>query len=549
MKRSAWSRILDLGGARRKAELDGQLAAIHKSQAVIEFDLQGHVLAANQNFLDTMGYEEHEVIGQHHRMFVDSQVSESPEYAQFWQRLGSGIHDAGRYRRIARDGRDVWLQASYNPIFDRHGRPFKVVKYATDITEQQRRNADAEGQLAAISKVQAIIEFDLDGNILHANRLFLQAMGYTLDEVVGRHHSMFVQPHERQSAEYAQFWRKLGSGQHDAGQYLRIGKHGRQVWIEASYNPILDADGRPFKVVKYARDITRRFTAAQTLGEAMQGLSESAEHAGQANELARQACRVAEQGGRTVHEVMGTMESISASSRKINDIIGVMDGIAFQTNILALNAAVEAARAGEQGRGFAVVASEVRTLAQRSAAAAKEIRQLIGASVERVEDGARLVGDAGTTMEGIVQSVQRVADTIGEITAASSEQSAGVAQVNQAVGQLDQMTQQNAALVEQSAAAAQSLREQAEQLSRTVAVFKVAHLAPSPTTLARQAAPAVRTAHSAAAAPRRPAAAVAPAAVGPVAARPAAAREAAPKLASAPRPAAPAAEDGQWESF
>ena len=549
MKRSAWSRILDLGGARRQAELDGQLAAIHKSQAVIEFDLQGHVLAANQNFLDTMGYEEGEVIGQHHRMFVDHQMSESPEYAAFWQRLGNGIHDAGRYRRIAKDGRDVWLQASYNPIFDRHGRPFKVVKYATDITEQQRRNADAEGQLAAISKVQAIIEFDLDGTILHANRLFLQAMGYTLDEVVGRHHSMFVQPHERQSAEYAQFWRKLGSGQHDAGQYLRIGKHGRQVWIEASYNPILDADGRPFKVVKYARDITRRFTAAQTLGEAMQGLSESAEHAGQANELARQACRVAEQGGRTVHEVMGTMESISASSRKINDIIGVMDGIAFQTNILALNAAVEAARAGEQGRGFAVVASEVRTLAQRSAAAAKEIRQLIGASVERVEDGARLVGDAGTTMEGIVQSVQRVADTIGEITAASSEQSAGVAQVNQAVGQLDQMTQQNAALVEQSAAAAQSLREQAEQLSRTVAVFKVAHLAPSPTTLARQAAPAVRTAHSAAAAPRRPAAAVAPAAVGPVAARPAAAREAAPKLASAPRPAAPAAEDGQWESF
>jgi methyl-accepting chemotaxis protein len=234
MKRSAWSRILDLGGGRRQSELDGQLAALHKSQAVIEFDLQGLVLAANQNFLDTMGYEEHEVIGQHHRMFVDSQVSESPEYAQFWQRLGSGIHDAGRYRRIAKDGRDVWLQASYNPIFDRQGRPFKVVKYATDITEQQHRDADAQGQLAAISKVQAIIEFDLEGNILHANPLFLQAMGYALDEIVGRHHSMFVQPHERQSPAYAQFWRKLGSGLHDAGQYLRIGKHGRQVWIEAS---------------------------------------------------------------------------------------------------------------------------------------------------------------------------------------------------------------------------------------------------------------------------------------------------------------------------
>ena len=304
-----------------------------------------------------------------------------------------------------------------------------MVKYATDITEQQRRNADAEGQLAAISKVQAIIEFDLDGNILHANRLFLQAMGYTLDEVVGRHHSMFVQPHERQSAEYAQFWRKLGSGQHDAGQYLRIGKHGRQVWIEASYNPILDADGRPFKVVKYARDITRRFTAAQTLGEAMQGLSESAEHAGQANELARQACRVAEQGGRTVHEVMGTMESISASSRKINDIIGVMDGIAFQTNILALNAAVEAARAGEQGRGFAVVAGEVRALAQNSAAAAKEIKQLIHTSVEQVALGAEQVRQAGGTMQEIVDSSHQVTAIMGDVVQASMAQSARLREV------------------------------------------------------------------------------------------------------------------------
>ncbi|MFC4927365.1 methyl-accepting chemotaxis protein [Delftia deserti] len=450
MKRSAWSRILDLGGARRQVELDGQLAAIHKSQAVIEFDLQGHVLAANQNFLDTMGYEEGEVIGQHHRMFVDHQMSESPEYAAFWQRLGSGIHDAGRYRRIARDGRDVWLQASYNPIFDRHGRPFKVVKYATDITEQQRRNADAEGQLAAISKVQAIIEFDLQGNILHANRLFLQAMGYTLDEVVGRHHSMFVQPHERHSPEYAQFWRKLAGGQHDAGQYLRIGKHGRQVWIEASYNPILDADGRPFKVVKYARDITRRFTAAQTLGEAMQGLSESAEHAGQANELARQACLVAEQGGRTVHEVMGTMESISASSRKISDIIGVMDGIAFQTNILALNAAVEAARAGEQGRGFAVVAGEVRALAQNSAAAAKEIKQLIHTSVEQVALGANQVRQAGGTMQEIVDSSHQVTAIMGDVVQASMAQSARLREVT-------------ADLTAQSAAVADASREQVQR--------------------------------------------------------------------------------------
>ncbi len=437
MKRIDWSRIFDFLGRHRQAELDGQLAAIHKSQAVIEFDLQGHILAANQNFLDTVGYEASEVIGQHHRMFVDEATRESAEYAEFWRRLGNGIYDAGRYRRIAKDGRDVWLQASYNPIFDRQGRPFKVVKYASDITAQQHRNADAEGQLAAISKVQAIIEFDLEGRILHANPLFLQTMGYSLDEIVGRHHGMFVQPHERQSAAYAQFWRKLAMGRHDAGQYLRLGKHGRQVWIEASYNPILDAEGRPFKVVKYATDITCRITAAQTLREAVQRLAESAGHAGQANELARQACRVAEEGGQTVHEVIDTMESISASSRKISDIIGLMDGIAFQTNILALNAAVEAARAGEQGRGFAVVAGEVRALAQNSAAAAKEIKQLIHTSVEQVSLGAAQVRQAGGTMEDIVNSSRQVTAIMGDVVQASLSQSARLREVTKDLAATD----------------------------------------------------------------------------------------------------------------
>ncbi|CAB5658506.1 Ribose and galactose chemoreceptor protein [Delftia tsuruhatensis] len=271
-------------------------------------------------------------------------------------------------------------------------------------------------------------------------------------------------------------------------------------------------------------------------------LAQSAGSAQEASRLAADASQVARRGGEVVARVVDTMKGINDSSRQIADIVGVIDSIAFQTNILALNAAVEAARAGEQGRGFAVVASEVRTLAQRSAAAAREIRGLIGASVERVEDGARLVADAGSAMEGIVQSVQRVADTIGEITAASTEQSAGVAQVNQAVGHLDQMTQQNAALVEESAAAAQSLREQAEQLSRTVAVFKVAHNAASP---AAKAAPLVRSA-GAAGSPRPPAAVSMPLGKRPAAS---ARAEAAPRLATASRPATPAAGEGQWESF
>ena len=431
MSRFTWKWLQSAPNQRPKAELEHQLTAIQKSHAVIEFDLQGRILTANQNFLDTMGYALDEIVGQHHRIFVSSETANAPHYADFWQRLGQGIYDAGRYKRITRDGVEVWLQASYNPIFNAQKRPYKVVKYATDITQEQRHNADAQGQLAAIAKVQAIIEFDLQGHILTANHLFLQAMGYRLEEIVGQHHSMFVQAQERQSPAYQQFWRNLGNGINDAGQYLRIGKNGREVWIEASYNPILDAEGRPFKVVKFATDITRRFTAAQTLRVTVQGLTDSAQRAGDANQLAQDACRVAEAGGHSVREVVETMESISTSSRKISDIIGVMDSIAFQTNILALNAAVEAARAGEQGRGFAVVASEVRTLAQNSASAAKEIKQLIQTSVTQVAGGAEQVRKAGSTMEEIVKSTQQVTIIMSEVVQASLAQSSELQAVTQ----------------------------------------------------------------------------------------------------------------------
>jgi methyl-accepting chemotaxis protein-2 (aspartate sensor receptor) len=202
-------------------------------------------------------------------------------------------------------------------------------------------------------------------------------------------------------------------------------------------------------------------------------VKQSADSARQANQLASSAADVAQRGGSVVRQVVTTMDEINTSSRKIADIIGVIDGIAFQTNILALNAAVEAARAGEQGRGFAVVASEVRSLAQRSADAAKEIKALIGTSVDKVATGAKLVADAGSTMNEIVASVQRVSDIIGEITAAASEQSEGIGQVNAAVNQLDQATQQNAALVEQSAAAADSLKDQAQQLAQVVGNFRL----------------------------------------------------------------------------
>ncbi len=550
----------------RQAELEDQVKALHRVQAVIEFHLDGTIVHANDNFLQTLGYTLEEIQGKHHAMFVDAEYAQSREYRDFWANLGRGEFDAGQYRRIGKGGREIWIQASYNPVFDSNGRPYKVVKFATDITAQKFQAADFAGQLAAINKSQAVIEFDLEGRILAANENFLAAMGYALEEVRGQHHSMFAEPEHRQSAEYRAFWAKLGRGEYDAGQYKRLGKGGREVWIQASYNPIYDMNGRPFKVVKYATDITaqvrdtlalqqavaqtREVVAAAQAGDltghiatqgktgpiaelceginalvetmagiiaqiklaadtiavgaseiaegnsdlsvrteqqaasleetavSMKGLTttvrRTADNARQANQLAGGAVEVAAQGGQVVHEVVSTMSLINDSSRRIVDIIGVIDGIAFQTNILALNAAVEAARAGEHGRGFAVVASEIRSLSQRSAEAAKEIKQLIGDSVEKVGAGTRQVESAGRTMDEIVVSVKRVSDLMADISTAAQQQSEGIEQINQVVEHIDESTQQNAALVEEASAAARSMEEQSTRLLQTVAAFRVA---------------------------------------------------------------------------
>jgi methyl-accepting chemotaxis protein len=551
--------------ARHQAALEAQVAALHRVQAVIEFDLDGTILEANDNFLQTLGYTLAEIQGRHHALFVDPAQAQSEEYRAFWAKLGRGEFDAGQYRRVGKGGREIWIQASYNPVFDSDGRPYKVVKFATDITAQKFQAADFAGQLAAISKSQAVIEFSMDGRILAANDNFLAVMGYRLEEVRGQHHSMFAETAYRQSAEYQRFWEKLGRGEFDAGQYKRLGRDGREVWIQASYNPIFDMNGQPFKVVKYATDVTAQVRASLALEQAvaqtrevvaaaqggdltghipttdksgpiaelceginalveamasiigqikfaadtiavgaseiaegnsdlsvrteqqaasleetavsMKGLTatvqRTADNARQASALASGAVEVADQGGHVVHEVVATMALINDSSRRIVDIIGVIDGIAFQTNILALNAAVEAARAGEHGRGFAVVASEIRSLSQRSADAAKEIKQLIGDSVEKVGAGTAQVESAGRTMTEIVVNVKRVSALMSDISAAAQQQSEGIQQINRAVEHIDEGTQQNAALVEEASAAARSMEEQASQLLQTVAGFRV----------------------------------------------------------------------------
>ena len=483
------------GGVSELQDLRGQVAAIGRSNAVIEFSLDGTILTANDNFLNTLGYSLAEIQGKHHSMFVDPVYRQSPEYRLFWERLGRGEFDAGQYKRIAKGGKEIWIQASYNAILDRKGRPFKVVKYASDITEQKMRNLDFEGQLAAINKAQAVIEFTLDGTVLTANENFLKTLGYSLAEIKGQHHGMFVDAAYRQSPDYRIFWEKLGRGEFDAGQYKRIGKGGKEIWIQASYNPILDADGRPMKVVKYATDVTAQVTAVQqtqevvaatksndltrriplegksgdiaklcagvnglldtmvavvsdikaSAGEVSNAAAEiststtdlsqrteeqaasleetsasmeeisatvkkNAESAQQANQFASGTREVADRGGEVVAQAVSAMARIEESSRKISDIISVIDEIARQTNLLALNAAVEAARAGEAGRGFAVVASEVRSLAQRSSQAAKDIKDLITNSSNQVQEGVDLVNRAGESLHEIVESIKKVAD-------------------------------------------------------------------------------------------------------------------------------------------
>lgn len=590
--------------------------SLNRVQAVIQFEPDGTIITANDNFCNAVGYELDEIKGQHHRIFCMPSYTSTQEYKDFWRNLAKGQVFSGEFCRIRKDGTEIWINASYNPVYDENGKVIRVVKFATDITEEKVKNAYLSGQIDAINRAQAVIEFNLDGTIINANDNFCSAMGYKLDEIQGKHHSLFVDDEYKKSAEYRSFWEQLNKGIYFSDEFRRINKAGEDVWIQASYNPIFDSSGKPYRVVKYAIDITARVEAVQAiratmerlvvgdletpqlhlegdfaelgnsinqfvedikaiisrisdvmsamsagdltqrinenyegefaiLSDAINSFSEeisgtirsindavdtintasseiatgnadlssrteqqassleetasameeltgtvrlNAENAEQANMLASQASKVANEGGDLIRQVVNTMGEINASAQEISDIIGVIDGIAFQTNILALNAAVEAARAGEQGRGFAVVASEVRTLAQRSAEAAKEIKELISDSVSKVNGGNQLVNKSGDTMAEVVTAIQRVNDIMSEISAASSEQATSIEEVGKAVNSMDEMTQQNAALVEEAAAAADSLQQQAIGLSDRVAQFKLdggSMLAPP----ARQSAP------------------------------------------------------------
>ncbi len=601
-----FSNLMGSGISQREKELESTLAALDKSMARIEFSMDGTILEANENFLNVMGYQASELVGKHHRIFVDAEYRDSDEYNEFWEILNRGRFHQAEYLRIGKGGKEIWIQASYNPVLDDNGKPYKVVKYATDITArvlQDRKNLFNANCANALKLCQAnVMLADNDLNIVYANDSVISMLGnreselskvmhgFSAQSLVGTNVDKFhknpshqrqmlaalSQPHHTEVnvagltfgliaipwkdqdgnrigtiVEWQDRTQEVATEQEidaivesaaagDLSVRLEItGKQGFFLKLSEGLNRLLTISDsvvsdtiRVFDALAHG-NLTRRIDdnyqgafdklkqdanatvdrltdiitrireaastvstgaseiaqgnadlskrtesqassleeTASSMEEMTSAVKQTSENSVHANELAASAKQKATTGGEVVSKAVVAMEEINQASKKIADIISVIDEIAFQTNLLALNAAVEAARAGEQGRGFAVVAGEVRNLAQRSAGAAREIKDLIRDSVDKVEAGTSLVNESGKTLDEIIQSVDRVSVMIQEISTAAREQSSGIEQVNSAVAQMDEMTQQNAALVEEASAAGEAMAEQAQSMTQMMEFF------------------------------------------------------------------------------
>lgn len=472
----------------RRLDHAGQIEAINKAMAVIHFTPDGTILDANENFLSTMGYTLDEIKGKHHSIFIDPIYAKSAEYKNFWQTLNQGEYQQAEYKRLGKGGKEVWIQATYNPILDHEGKVIKVVKFATDITARRLRNANYEGQINAINKAQAVIHFNLDGSVIDANENFLTVMGYSLDEIKGKHHRMFVDPDYAKSHDYQKFWQALNAGEYQTAEYKRIGKDGKEVWIQASYNPILNMNGKPFKVVKFATDITKAVLERHRINQVQMDMARELESITAAMTLTTEqitgAASASEESSTNVQSVAAAIEefqtAISDISRSMQQsatasddafnrtettsnaahklveaatamtgIVEMIQNIAGQINLLSLNATIESARAGEAGRGFAVVANEVKNLAGQAANATEEITTEILAIQNissEVAENLQQIRQAISSVRGFVtdtaSAVQQQGTVTQEITRNMQSTATAVSEINSNINTIASMTQQ-----------------------------------------------------------------------------------------------------------
>lgn len=427
-------RELNAGLNEEKSQLQYLMNAINRSMATIEFDLNGHILTANQNFLDSAGYSLEEIKGQNHRIFCDKSYAESKEYKDFWEALNGGTFSSGRFKRFKKNGETLWLEASYNPVFDDEDNLFKFIKFATDITADVQKEDETSGKLNALSQSTAIIEFNVDGTVIDCNKNFLSVVGYAKEEVIGKHHEIFCDANYSKSQEHKDFWQGLNDGKFYNGRFKRCNKEGQEVWLEASYNPVYNSEGKLFRVVKFASDITRH----------TQQIDAGKESASSAYKVSKETLATAKSGAGIIQQAATEMNKIASSvevaskeihrlneqSAEINSIVSTIQSIADQTNLLALNAAIEAARAGDQGRGFAVVADEVRQLAGRTSQSTAEISSVIN----KIQTN---TGTASQSMEACITQATRGVELNNKTGDAISQIREGATQV---VEEMDRFT-------------------------------------------------------------------------------------------------------------
>ncbi len=404
--------------------------ALRRNAAMIEFSMDGTIIEASASFCKIVGYSESEIRGMHHSNLCDPDYPKSQEYANFWSRLRQGESFSGKFKRLNRQGKTIWLEATYFPVTDLSGKQDKVVKIASDLTKQVREAEHLQNIATALDRSMAMIEFDMNGTVITANDNFLKVMGYHLEEIRGQHHRIFCRDAYASSAEYHQFWERLNRGEYFKGQYERVAKDGRAVWLEATYNPINDMNGKPYLVIKFASDITQR---------TLQHQAES-KSAHMAYETSRETEQVSSNGEKIILQATEKMRALSeqiksaaeqvrelgTQTSRITSIVNTIKEIADQTNLLALNAAIEAARAGESGRGFAVVADEVRKLAERTSGSTKEISEMIAriqsesdsvtssmeSSLAEVEEGVHLANGAGVAIHQIRTGALKVVEAV-----------------------------------------------------------------------------------------------------------------------------------------